>query len=97
MDYKELDAVLTQEFCDKVNMLNAGQLKSAASIRMLADISSVLLCLWHPAIQMKLEQSSIMAGQRTATTADSTILKLKNAEELNQATLSYLHEGRGNE
>jgi len=55
MEYHQLDELLMAEFCDKVEALKPEQLKSAASIRTLADISSVLLCLWHPTVRAHFE------------------------------------------
>ena len=55
MHYKELDDTLMKEFCDKVEALKAHDLKNAASIRTLADIASVLTCLWHPAVKEHFE------------------------------------------
>ena len=51
MHYKELDELLMKEFCEKVEALQPSQLHNASAIRVLADIASVLNCLWHPAMQ----------------------------------------------
>ena len=48
MGIKELDKHLMEEFHRRVHDLSS---LTPASIRVLADISSVLLCLWHPAMK----------------------------------------------
>ena len=48
MTYKELDRELIESFKESVKSITE---LSPQSIRVLADISSVLMCLWHPAMK----------------------------------------------
>jgi len=58
MDIKEFNKRLTEEFYSEIDRLTA---VTPRSIRVLADISSILNCLWHPATQDYIKQHTPMS------------------------------------
>jgi len=87
MTIEELDKELLDSFKQEVEKI---QTLTPSSIRTLADISSVLLCLWHPAVK---HQSSHIDDMQEALKNHPATTNVHAHEST--VSKSYLSEERG--